>query len=510
MQAVYDVVVVGSGFGGSVSALRVAEAGKSVLVLERGKDYSDCDFPRNTQDISSLFWQYADRPNSQGLFELNFFSDVGVACASGVGGGSLIYANIHIRPDKSVFDSPRWPQEINLSSLSSYYDKVAATLGIRPVPEEISIPKRNVFHDCAKSLDVPVFDPDQAVAWEKCQYCGECEFGCKHDAKNTLAKTYLQQALDAGAEVQAQSLVTIIEPTFKGYYVHYRDLKTGALKKQVKARRVILAAGTLGTNELLFRNRDGFKTLGDVSRTLGRGFSANGDFLGSLQNAARLSESWIGPDVTSVMKYDLQDSFFTLAAPTFNQASQEFLASLGQRRGKLLRFIGPVIWRFLPRLIPWAFENGYISKPLDRPGPNAGPAAEFTNLFAIGRDNANGRLLFRHNRLDIEWDYYRENRILVTRMLEVMQEMARFYEGTFEPLVTWNMAQKPFTVHPLGGCSMSDSIENGVVSATGEVHDYPGLYVSDGAIIPAAIGYHPVMTITAIAERNAEAIVDSL
>ena len=510
MQAAYDVVVVGSGFGGSVSALRVAEAGHSVLVLERGRHYAEHDFPRNMQDVHSILWQQSDRRNLQGLYDIRFFSDVGVACASGVGGGSLIYANIHIRPDKTVFDAPQWPDELNLNSLSPYYDMVASALNISPVVADLSLAKRDLFRQCADYLDVPVFDPDQAVSWEKCQHCTECEFGCRYGAKNTLDKNYLQRALDAGAELQSQALVTIIEPTFKGYYVHYRDLKNGDVKKQIKTRRVILAAGTLGTAELLFRNRDGYKTLGDISKTLGRGFSANGDFLGSVQNAGKLKDPWVGPDVTSVMKYDLEDSFFTLAAPTFNQQAQEVLASMGQREGRLLRFIGPIIWRFLPRLIPWAMEKGYLSEPMRRPGPNAGPASQFTNLFAIGRDNANGRLLFKRNKLDIEWDYYGENRLLVSRMLEVMKEIARYYEGSFSPLVSWNMAHKPFTVHPLGGCAMSDSIQTGVISATGEVHDYPGLYVSDGSMIPAAIGYHPVMTISAIAERNVEAMLAGL
>lgn len=505
----YDVVVVGSGFGGSVSALRVAQAGKSVLVLERGKDYQSHDFPRDMQDVNSVLWQYPRRPDSQGLFDIRFLSDVGVTCSAGVGGGSLIYSNIHVRPDSTVFDSPRWPEEITLKSLTPYYDKVASILDVCPIPKDIVLPKRDLFWDCAKHLNVEIFDPDQAVNWQRCEYCGECAFGCKHNAKNSLQSTYLRQATDAGADIQAQALVTIIEPTFKGYYVHYRDLKNGGVKKQIKTRRVILAAGTLGTNELLFRNRDSYKTLGDLSRKLGEGFSVNGDFLGTIQNAIKLRKPWLGPDVTSVMKFDRNDTSFTLALPTFNQASQEVLASLGQREGRLLRFIGPIIWRFMPSMLPWAMDKGYLSHPMNPPGPNAGPAEHFTNLFAMGRDNANGRLLLQRDRLDMEWDFYRENKGMVQEMITAMHEIADYYEGQFSPFVTWNMSHKPYTAHPLGGCAMSDSIQTGVISATGEVHDYPGLYVCDGAMIPTALGYHPVMTITALAERNAEALVDS-
>ncbi|VAW70895.1 hypothetical protein MNBD_GAMMA12-340 [hydrothermal vent metagenome] len=510
MQAAYDVVVVGSGFGGAVSALRVAQAGKSVLVLERGKDYSALNFPRDMQDVNSVLWQYPNKPESRGLFDIRFFSDVGVTCSSGVGGGSLIYSNIHIRPDSSLFDSPRWPNDINLDSLTPYYDKVAAMLDVSPIPQDVLLPKRDAFWKCANHLKVDAFDPDQAVSWQKCQHCGECAFGCKHKAKNSLQDNYLQQAVDLGVEIQDESLVTIIEPTFKGYYVHYRDLTNGGLKKQVKARRVILAAGTLGTNEILFRNRDSYKTLGDLSVTLGRGFSVNGDFLGTIQSAPTLAEPWLGPDVTSVMKFESSSGPITLALPTFNRAAQTLLASLGQRDGRFLRFIGPIIWRFLPTILPWAMGKGFLTKPMDPPGPHAGPAEQFTNLFAMGRDNANGRLLFHKNQLDIEWNFYDENKAMIQSMLKVMNEIADFYGGRFSPFVTWNMSHKPYTAHPLGGCLMADSIKEGVISSTGEVHDYPGLYVCDGAMIPTAIGYHPVMTITALAERNVGALVDSL
>ncbi|MBA3767257.1 MAG: GMC family oxidoreductase, partial [Acidobacteria bacterium] len=195
----FDAVVVGSGFGGSINALRLTQAGKSVLVLERGKRYKPGEFPRDVTDVKNLFWRYPKHPDFRGLYEMRFFSGISAVVASGVGGGSLIYANIHIRPDSSLFDDPHWPQSINRQSLDPYYDKVAAMLGIAPIPPEIKLIKRDVYREAARKTGHEVFDPDQAVSWkepvgpgrEACRLTAECEFGCQYGAKNTLDLTYL-------------------------------------------------------------------------------------------------------------------------------------------------------------------------------------------------------------------------------------------------------------------------------------------------------------------------------
>ena len=181
----YDAVIIGSGFGGSINALRLAEAGKSVLVLERGKRYKPGDFPRDITDVQKLFWRYPKQREFRGLYEMNFFSGIATVVASGVGGGSLIYANIHIRPDDVVFEHPRWPRSINRKSLDPYYEMVANMLGIAPVPADVSLPKRDIFRQAAQKLNRDVFDPDQAVSWKEspgpgrkaCQMVTECEFG---------------------------------------------------------------------------------------------------------------------------------------------------------------------------------------------------------------------------------------------------------------------------------------------------------------------------------------------
>lgn len=511
----YDAVVVGSGFGGSISALRLSEAGKSVLVLERGRRYRPGDFPRDVTDIDRIFWSSRHYPSATGLYDVRFFSGIAVVAASGVGGGSLIYANINIRPDPVVFEHPRWPASLNRQSLDRYYDKVAAALAVRPLPSDVEVPKRDIYRDAARRSDRPIFDPDQAVTWEStpdmeagqgpCRLVAECEFGCQHGAKNSVDLTYLARAERLGAEVRTGAVVSHISPIEGGYAVEY-PASQGRMV-QVRGRRLVLAAGTLGTNEILLRSRDEFATLPDISAALGRGFSGNGDFLGSIQNASTDITPAYGPDVTSVISYFDKAPQFTMAAPTFNAAVMDVLASFGQPSGRVLRLFAPLFWGRLERIVPWAFAKGLLSRPSRLPAPHAGDPNRMTNLFAIGRDNANGRLRLRHGRLDIVWDYARENQVLVNRMLQAMKEVGDVYGGTFAPLVTWNIFKRIITVHPLGGCHLSESRENGVVSPEGEVHGYPGLYVADGSVIPTAIGFHPAMTISAVAERTAEAVV---
>lgn len=503
----YDAVIIGSGFGGSVNALRLAQAQRSVVVLERGRRYKTGEFPRDATDVRRLFWRYPREPRFRGLYEVRFFSDIATVGASGVGGGSLVYANISIRPDAIVFEHPAWPPSINLARLDRYFDTVARELRVSPAPLEHYLPKREAFREAAKKLNQKTFDPDQAVDWDKCRMVSECEFGCQYDAKNSLDRTYLGKAERHGASIQTAANVTHIEPQKSAYRVYYTDLNDGS-SCSITGTRVVISAGTLGTNEILLRSRDLTRTLPRLSRRLGHGYSGNGDFLGSIQNARCDLEPWSGPDVTSVIRFDGERPF-TMVAPGLSRPVVEVLASLGQIEGRLLRFLGPILWPSMESLVAWIFRNGFLRRPLTFKGPRAGEPSRMTNLFAIGRDNANGVIQLRQGKLDIKWRYARENRELTDRMTNAMREVAQCYGGTFAPAVTWGMFNKILTFHSLGGCALSDSPDQGVVSPQGEVHGYPGLYVADGSVIPTSLGFHPTMTISAIAELVAETVVGS-
>ena len=529
----YDAVIIGSGFGGSVSALRLAQAKKRVAVLERGGRWNAGEFPRDPKDGDRVFWRWPNRPSSRGLYDLRFFSSLGAIVASGVGGGSLVYANINIRPDADVFEDPRWPKAIRRSTLDPYFDRVAAMLGLAPAPPSLSLKKRDAFHKAASALGRDVFDPDQAVTWDStregalpgrasCQLCSQCEFGCQHGAKNTCDLTYLAKAEALGARVFPGIHVSVIEPLAGvggsgGYRVRYRDVETGA-EGSVVGAKVIVSAGTLGTNEILLRSRDESKTLPNLSSMLGRGYSANGDMLGNIENSAADLEPWRGPDVTSVMRFGNKNSggngnsggpYFTVAAPGFTRGVTAVLASLGQPRLGMFRYVAPAMRPFLGDILPWMFERGMMSKPLWIHERNAGDPSRMTNLFAIGRDNANGRFRLRGGKLDLTWDFANENRALVTSMIAAMTDIARAYGGTFAPIALWGAFERILTVHSLGGCRMAESPEHGVVSPDGEVFGYPSLFVADGSVIPTSIGFHPAMTIAAVSERIADNVAAS-
>ena len=517
----FDAVVVGSGFGGSITALRLAEAGRTVLVLERGRRWNPGGFPRDVRDTATLFWRPGRGGGRTGLYDVRLMSGLGVVVASGVGGGSLIYANIHVRPDPIVFEDPRWPASISRRSLDPYYDRVARVIGLAPLPERLNVPKRDAFRRAAAAIGREVFDPDEAVTWPgeehenggtakgpSCQLVAECEFGCQHGAKRSMDRTYLRRAEELGVEVRTGSLADHVRPLASGYEVAYRHLATGE-QSVATGRRVVLAAGTLGTNELLLRSRDRVATLPALSGRLGHGFSANGDFLGSVHGATEDLDPAHGPDVTSIIRFFDAQPGFTMAAPTFSAPVMAVLTSLGQPSGRLLRPAGGLIWRALPWLLPKAFAAGVLSRPSPLPFPHRGDPRHMTNLFCIGRDNANGQVRLSGAGVDVVWDYARENEELVGRMEAAMAEVARVYGGTYAPLVTWNLARRVLSVHPLGGCSLSDGPATGVVSPDGEVHGYPGLFVADGSVIPSSIGFHPVMTIAAVAEHTAEAVASS-
>ena len=506
-----DAIVVGSGFGGSISALRLAEAGKRVLVLERGRRWSPADFPRNPKDIGRVFWHPGKLSELRGLFDMRFLSGVGVVAAAGVGGGSLVYANIHIRPDADVFDG--WPSPFSRTMLDPFYDKVAQAFDIAPTPGRYAIEKRTWFLRTAKALGFGTFDPDQAVAWDDpaepgrsaCQLCASCEFGCTYGAKNTLDFTYLRHAEALGVEVRTGVRVRHVAPSPDGYSVFGEDLDTRS-PVALTARRVVLSAGTLGTNEILLASRDVHGTLPRLSSRLGYGFSANGDFLGTMQSASDELVGWHGPDVTTVMRCEEGGQRFTLAAPTFNQSTYGVLASLGVTR-KLPEVAAA--WGALGTVLRAAFKLGTFNQPLPVPLPGAGDPARMSNLFAIGRDNAGGQVRLRKGELDIEWDYATENAELVAAMDAVMAKIAAASGARYAPIPTWTVFRRPITVHPLGGCHLSESPERGVVSVRGEVHGYPGLYVADASVIPTGIGFHPVMTVSAVCEHIAAGLQGS-
>ncbi|MGH3881761.1 MAG: GMC family oxidoreductase N-terminal domain-containing protein, partial [Actinophytocola sp.] len=337
-----DAVVVGSGFGGSVSAYRVAADNNSVVVLERGRRYPPGSFPTSPAGLARNLWDPSE--GLQGLFDIWSFRHIEAVVASGVGGGSLIYANVMLRKDENWFVTDAGPSggyeswPVNRADLDPCYDQVEAVLGARanPYPYPDSTPKTRAMRRAAERLDLDWVRPPLAVSFaaqgqrpgdpiagpagapdqnlhgairHTCNLCGGCNVGCNSGSKNTLDYTYLSMAARAGADIRDRCEVRVIKPVRGGYEVGYvrhepenEGVRTDTSRLPVhtiRAKVVIMAAGALGTPYLLLRNE---KHLPDLGPALGARFSGNGDLLGFVRSSPMPLEPSNGPVITGTIR----------------------------------------------------------------------------------------------------------------------------------------------------------------------------------------------------------------
>ncbi len=328
MKEIYDVVVIGSGFGGAINACRLAQAGRSVCILERGKRWGKKDFPRTTGQVARSFWNYKDL----GLLDYRAFENIDVIQASGVGGGSLVYFNVHIRTPKEIFEDARWPAGVKRDVLDPYYDLAREMLEAKPLtpPDGYDLPNRtDAFLNAAgkagrkpELMEICVYTgPEktnrQGITQDGCVYCGNCMLGCHVHAKNTLDLNYIPLAEQNGAEVYPLHLVEKIEALdpveTSGYRISFRRFSPGRDGDSelgfVSGRKVIIAAGTLGSTEVLLRCRDLHGSLPRLSAALGTKFSGNGDFLlaGTFEANQEVDPGW-GPSITAGVDYSTKNN----------------------------------------------------------------------------------------------------------------------------------------------------------------------------------------------------------
>ena len=303
----FDAIVIGSGFGGAVTACRLAEAGYRVLILERGRRWDRTNYPRRPEDPWTWNDAYPEREN--GWLDLRCFPHMTVAQGAAVGGGSLIYANISCEAPREAFVSG-WPAEITYDELKPHYDAVAAFMNVQKVPAGQWTGRMKLMKEAAeaighgdrfRSLDLAVsFDPEwtyeqsdphaegkskrfvnaQGIEQGTCVHLGNCDIGCEVDARNTLDRNYIPWAEKHGAQVRPLHLVTDVQPKAEDIRVSYDELRNGdRVPGSETARLVVVAAGSLGSTELLLRCRDVTRSLPGVSTRLGHDWSSNGDFL---------------------------------------------------------------------------------------------------------------------------------------------------------------------------------------------------------------------------------------
>ena len=516
----YDAIVVGSGFGGGIAACRLAEAGKRVCVLERGKRFARGDFPHDPEQAPEMLWH--ETLNPDGLFDVRLMGDVTVITAAGVGGGSLVYANVQLRAPGEVFERG-WPAALDRAALDPWYDRTEEALQPRPTPTDPALDKVRAFaaagrHAGKQAEPLPIAvhfgaareHPFSGVPQEGCQNLGLCNAGCPVHAKNTVDITYVARAEEHGAEVRTLHLADALYPPREPggpWTVAFKNLGEGE-DGSVSAPTLVLAAGTVGSTRLLLRNRS---RLPGLSPALGSRFSGNGDALGIAFDPSATdvqhARNDYGPVMTSKLDYTA-DRHLILAD---GGLPANFHALLDVARGvNLIRH-----WR---RLLLWLRGllvrlglSDRALRPRDLRLHKGKPDTDALIFLMIGRDAADGRMrltpLFR--RLDVQWS--REgSEPLFADLERTAKEVADGSGAELYYALEKGLLDNFTTVHPLGGCPMADDPLGGVVDEFGRVHGYPGLRVLDGSIIPTALGVNPSKTIAAVAERGAAQLVEEL
>jgi cholesterol oxidase len=540
---VFDAVVVGSGFGGSVTTHRLAEGGLSVCLLERGRAYPPGSFPRRPSEVARAVWDPSE--GLTGLFDVWSFRKMDAIVSAGLGGGSLIYANVLLRKDERWFhrrtrDGDLQPWPVTAKELEPDYVRVEEMLAPRIWPVRFeNTPKTALLQRAARDMDlhhqrVPLavtfgqrptigstFDTGAGnlhrVPRQTCSSCGCCDLGCNFGSKNTLDLTYLSRANPSYADIRTGCEVRSFEPVDDGWEVRYvvHEFKPATAQPvkvptahlpvhRIRCRRLVLSAGALGTNYLLLRNR---AALPGISDRLGEGFSGNGDHLGFLTRTTTAINPSAGPVITGAIRVPdhaegsdspgmyIEDGGYPNLLDWINETIPPF--SLGHRATRVA----------VARVMAGITGSGpaRVSREVSALVGDAQQSANRLPLLTMGMDCPDGRFLLRRGYLDLETGlgsaaYYRA----VNARLRDLAEVLRV---TYRPGLSAALSRL-ITVHPLGGAAMADDPRRGVVNEYGEVFGCPGLVVADGSVMPGPVGANPSMTIAALAERFSRRILE--
>ena len=508
----FDVVVIGSGFGGSVAALRLTEKGYKVCVLEAGRRFTDKDFPKTSWRLRRFL--FLPRLGLTGIQRIHVLPDVLVLAGAGVGGGSLVYANTLYKPPASYFEDKQWSKITNWDQeLSPWYDQASRMLGVaqnpyfspsdqamKEVADQMGVghtfklaPLGVYFGDGAgvKSKD-PFFGgvgPDRSG----CLQCGACMTGCRHNAKNTLPKNYLGLAEKAGAKVFPEHTVTKVEQLTDGSWVVTARKSTawfGGYKK-FTASQVVVAAGTYNTQKLLHKMKS-TGVLPKISDQLGKLSRTNSEALtGSIMpkggtdfsKGSAITSSFFPDDHTHVepVRYGKGSNFMGLLQTVMTDGE-----NIRDRRKQWLRQVvtkPSLVLRILD-VRQWSQRTvvALIMQNVDS---------------AISVTGKRGLFGFR---LTSKNDSKTPNATYIPAANEVARRIAENNGGIAGGHIG-DLVNAPFTAHFVGGCVIGDSINTGVIDPYHRVYNYPTLHVVDGASVTANLGVNPSLTITAQAER---------
>ncbi len=525
ISKVFDYVIIGSGFGGSVSAMRLTEKGYSVLVMERGKRFRDQDFARSTWNVRRYVWLPAMR--CFGILQISPFKDVFVLHGSGVGGGSLGYANVLMQPTDELFANPSWKHLADWKNiLLPHYDTARRMLGVASNP--CQWPADRVLQKIASELKTELTFrpttvgtffgepgkegqeyPDPYFGGEgpnrnACNHCGGCMVGCRNNAKNTLVKNYLYFAEKWGAQIWPECEVRDITPLPEGqpdgarYEVVYRKTTAWWSKplRRVRARNVVFSAGSLGTQRLLFRCRDITRSLPRISKKLGTKVRTNSEaLLGASARNNQVDYSQ-GIAITSIFYADPVTTIEPVRYPA-GSSLMRFLA------GPLVETGGSIPARFF-KTAAQIFVH-----PLDFMKTHILPGwAQRTTILLVMQTEDN-RIRIRLGRSI--WTLFKRSLVSapddensIPAKIDIGHHVARRFaaETNGIPAGTINegLLNIPMTAHILGGVPFGQDDQEGVIDLDCQIYNYPGLYVVDGSIMPANPGVNPSLTIAALAE----------
>ncbi len=521
MQQIYDYVIVGSGFGGSVSAMRLSEKGYSVLVIEKGRRFNDTDFAKTNWQFWKYLWMPALR--AHGILQISILKGVMVLHGVGVGGGSLGYANVLEIPSQTTFDTPAWNTPLPWGrTLVPHYLTAQKMLGAARNPrlwtaDDVlcSMAREAGMEHTFRATDVGVFFGESGVSVPDpffdglgperagCRFCGGCMVGCRYNAKNTLPKNYLYFAERNGAQVLDESEVTDIRPrpiesSDSGYEVTIHP-STRLIKgepQHILARHVILSAGVMGTVRLLLRLRDETGSLPELSPHLGHMIRTNSEaLLGSVARRSDINYSE-GIAISSIYNHDEITRVEPVRYPDGSSLMRYLAAPLIDTDVsvplRLLRFLGWALAHpldFLKALVlpGWA-HNVTILLVMQH--------ADNRMRFEMGRSLFT---LFRRGVVAKNEPGY-EIHAQVKGSHSLTRDFARRTDGIPLGSLGENLLGLPTTAHILGGSPMGKDATEGVVDENFEVHNYPGMYIIDGSIMPGNPGVNPSLTITALAE----------
>jgi len=512
----YDWIVIGSGFGGSVSALRLMERGYRVLLLEKGRRFGRRDFPRTNWNLRN--WMWTPSMGLYGFFQMSFLKHITVVHGVGVGGGSLVYANTLPTPNDDFFEGPSWSRLADWKKeLEPHYDMARFMLGATENPirttadeiiEEMAVEMGRSEHFHPAQVGVFFGEPGEEVPDPYfggkgpdrvgCTGCGACMTGCRVGAKNTLDQNYLYLAEQLGLEILAETEVTAVRARAEHYVVEARSsTKRKQTRQRFEATNVVFAGGVMGTMPLMLKMREDPDGLPGLSERLGDFVRTNSEALIGVVSPRKDIDFSKGLAITSILHTDAHSHMEACRYASGSGFFRTMIAphapghSLLSRFGAIIKGFAGKPLRWLRAMTVWDFAKKSLVLLYMR-------TLEGTLSFRLGRNIRTGMSEGLVSHVDDPED---APQAFMEEATELAERFARKVDGVPITMMTETLLGVPSTAHILGGACMGDGPENGVIDHQHRVFGYDGLYVIDGSSVSANPGVNPSLTITALAER---------